>query len=230
MEFLTTGCMGIDRLLGGGLRLHQISLLYGEAGSGKTIFTTQCVVEASRAGCKIFFLDSDQSFSPNRIERLDDGSELAHSIVLFRPEDFEQQGRIIESIESHLTRAPTLLVVDSITGLYRSGLVGSEGYFARDRELNRQIAQLHSLCSRFALAILLTGQVHSSPSGREWLIEPVAERTLRHWSELILRLVQTPRPNVRDCFLEKKGGAEVSGVHSPFRITATGIEDASLNY
>ena len=226
MEFLTTGCKGIDRLLGGGLRLHQISFLYGEAGSGKTIFSTQCVVEASRSGWKIFYLDSDQSFSPNRIEHLDDGIELANNIVLFRPEDFEQQGRMLENIESYLTKTPTLLVVDSITGLYRTGLTMSEGYFARDRELNRQIATLHSLSSRFALAALLTGQVHSSPAGRDWLVEPVAERTLRHWSELILRLVQTPRSNVRECFLEKRDGEEVSGMHSPFRILAAGIEDA----
>ena len=226
MDFLSSGSDAIDRLLGGGFPFHQISLLYGEAATGKTILSMQCVLEAARKEYKVFYLDSDQSFSVNRMERLAGGRELAERIVLFRPEDFDEQGRIVENIENLLTKTPTLLVVDSITGLYRGGQVKPEGYFGRDRELNRQLAQLDALGSRFAAWILLTGQVHSSPTGGEWLVEPVATRTLRHWSDLILRLTQTPRPNVRDCFLEKKNGLEVSGNHCPFKITDEGIEEA----
>ena len=226
MDFLSSGSDAIDRLLGGGFPFHQISLLYGEAATGKTILSMQCVLEAARKEYKVFYLDSDQSFSANRMERLAGGRELAERIVLFRPEDFDEQGRIVENIENLLTKTPILLVVDSITGLYRGGQVKPEGYFGRDRELNRQLAQLDALASRFAAWILLTGQVHSSPTGGEWLVEPVATRTLRHWSDLILRLTQTPRPNVRDCFLEKKNGLDVSGNHCPFKITDEGIEEA----
>ena len=186
----------------------------------------QCALEAANRGHKVFYLDSDQSFSPNRMERLTDGAELAERIVLFRPEIFEGQSRIIESIENLLTRSPTLLVVDSITGLYRTGRVKSEEYFGRDRELNRQLAQLNSLATRFALWVLLTGQVHSSPSGGEWLVEPVATRALKHWSDPILKLRRTPRSGVRDCILEKMNGLDMSGSHNLFMITEKGIEDA----
>jgi len=226
LDFLSVGCNGIDSLLGGGLALHQVSLVYGEAATGKTILSMQCVLEAARKNYKVFYVDSEQSFSANRMEHLAGGAEVAERIVLFRPDDFDEQGRIIESIESLLTKTPTLLVIDSITGLYRTRRADSEGFFARDRELNRQIAQLHALASRFATWVLLTGQVHSSPTGPVWLVEPVAERTLRHWSDLILRLNKTPRPGVRDCFLEKRNGLEVAGSHSPFRITESGVEDA----
>ncbi len=226
MDFLSSGSDALDRLLGGGFPFHQISLLYGEAATGKTILSMQCVLEAARKEYKVFYLDSDQSFSANRMEGLAGGRELAERIVLFRPEDFDEQGRIVENIENLLTKTPTLVVVDSITGLYRGGQVKPEGYFGRDRELNRQLAQLDALGSRFAAWILLTGQVHSSPTGGEWLVEPVATRTLRHWSDLILRLTQTPRSNVRDCFLEKKNGLDVSGNHCPFKITDEGIEEA----
>jgi RecA/RadA recombinase len=225
LDFLSTGCHGIDRMIGGGLALHKVCLLYGEAATGKTILSMQCSLEAAREGCRVLYLDSDQSFSANRMERLADNGKLAERIVLFRPDDFDEQGRIIESVEGILSKTPTLLVVDSITGLYRTGRVSSQESFARDRDLNRQIAQLHALSNRSALWVLLTGQVHSSPAGGEWIIEPVAERTLRHWSDLVLRLNQTPRQNVRDCFLEKRNGLEVTGSHSPFKITERGIED-----
>jgi RecA/RadA recombinase len=224
LDFLSTGCHGIDRMIGGGLSLHKVCLLYGKAATGKTILSMQCSLEAAREGCKVFYLDSDESFSANRMERLAD-RDLAERIVLFRPEDFDEQGRIIESIEGILSKTPTLLVVDSITGLYRTGRVGSQESFARDRNLNRQIAQLHALSNRSALWVLLTGQVHSSRAGGEWIIEPVAERTLRHWSDLVLRLNQTPRQSVRDCFLEKRNGPEATGSHSLFKITDRGVED-----
>src|SRR5207245_9427543 len=96
---------------------------------------------------------------------------------------------------------------------------------APKRELNRARAHLISRSARIALWGLLTGQVHSTPSGGEWLVEPVATRTMKHWSDLILRLRQTPKTDVRDGILEKKNGVEVSGAHSLFRIGEDGIED-----
>ena len=212
-------------LLGGGFPLRQISLLYGEASTGKTILSMQCALEMARKDFRVFYVDADQSFSAHRLERMIGGPELAEKIVLFRPEDFKDQVGIVENLENVLTRTPALVIVDSITGLYRAGDGVSEKIFARNRELNRQLAHLNSLAARFTLWVLLTGQVHSSPSGGEWLVEPVATRTLKHWSDLILRLRQTPKTDVRDCLLEKKNGIEVSGPHSLFRIDEDGIED-----
>lgn len=225
MESLSTGSNCINALLGGGFPLHRMSLVYGEASTGKTILSMHCALESARRDFKIFYVDADQSFSAHRLEHLPGGPELAERILLFRPEDFQDQVRIIESIESMMTKTPALLVVDSITGLYRSSNGKSERVFARNRELNRQLAYLNDLASRFQLWVLLTGQVHSSPVGREWLVEPVATRTLRHWSSLIMRLRQTPRVDVRECTLEKLGGSEVTARGCLFRIGEEGIED-----
>ena len=212
-------------LLGGGFPLRQISLLYGEASTGKTILSMQCALEVARKDFRVFYVDADQSFSAHRLERMIGGPQQAEKIVLFRPEDFRDQVEIIENLENVLTKTPALVVVDSITGLYRSDEGGSGKIFARNRELNRQLAHLNSLAARYTLWVLLTGQVHSTPSGGEWLVEPVATRTLRHWSDLVLRLRQTPKTAVRDCVLEKKNGVEVSHAHSLFRIGEDAIED-----
>jgi RecA/RadA recombinase len=223
LDFLTTGCHGLDRMLGGGLSPHRVNLVYGEAATGKSILAMQCALDAARAKSKVFYVDADQAFSANRVGQISDSSDLAESIVIFRPGDLEEQSKIVENVENMLSKTPTLLVVDSITGLYRGGR-GNET-FSRDRELNRQMAQLHALATRFAVWVLLLGQVHSSPSGGEWLVEPVATRTLRRWSDVILRLRKTARRDVRDCVLEKRNGNDISGVHCPFRITENGIED-----
>ncbi|HEX4921729.1 MAG TPA: ATPase domain-containing protein, partial [Candidatus Bathyarchaeia archaeon] len=193
MEYLRSGALGIDRLLGGGLSKHRICLLYGEAATGKTILSMQFALEAARRGSKVFYIDPEQSFSSERISRLADSEDVASQIVLFRPEHFKEQGVILDSFESLLTKIPTLLVADSITGLYRAVEKSNREFFGRDRELNRQLASLHSLATRFELWVLLTGQVHSAPSRGDWIVEPVATRTLRHWSDIVVRLRQTPR-------------------------------------
>lgn len=227
LDFVSTGSRGVDRILGGGLSPHKVHLVYGEAATGKSILSMQCALNAAREKFKVFYVDADQAFSANRIEHLSEGLDLAERIVVFQPTGLEEQGRTVENVENMISGTPTLLIVDSITGLYRNASGGSETYFARDRELNRQLAHLHALASRFALWILLVGQVHSSPSGGEWLVEPVATRTLRHWSDLILRLRKTARAGVRDCILETRNGVDVSGFHAPFRITEHGVEDVS---
>ncbi len=225
MERLSTGSHNIDRLLGGGFPAGQISLVYGEASTGKTILSMHCALEAASSDFKTLYIDADQSFSTHKLERLPRAAQLAERIILFRPEDFRDQVKIVEGIESMLTKRPTLLVVDSITGLYRSSNGKPDRFFARDRELNRQLAYLNDLAPRFPLWILLTGQVHSSPVGWDWIVEPVATRTLRHWAGLIMRLRQTPRKDVRECILEKSDGTNVSGSPVLFRISEDGITD-----
>jgi DNA repair protein RadA len=175
---------------------------------------------------KVFYLDSDGSFTPHRLEHLSVKDEVAERIVVFRTEDCRDQVRITETLETLLTKAPTLLVVDSITGLYRAAFRRRTEVFAYNRELNRELAYLADLARRFELGTLLTGEVHSQPGLGEWSVEPVATRTMRHWSRLILRIRPTPRQNVRECLLEKIDGREVSGPRCLFRISETGVEDA----
>ena len=225
MERLSTGTSGLDRLLKGGFALRQINLVYGEASTGKTILAMQSALVAAARGFKVFFVDADLSFSVQRLESLDRGRELAENIVVFQPEDFREQIRITESLEALLSKTPALLIVDSVTGLYRADLEKPGKVFAHNRELNRQLAYLSDLVSRFELTILLTGQVHSQPSRGSWLIAPVATRTLRHWSYLILRLRPTPRHDVRECLLEKMDGREARGQRALFRIGESGLED-----
>jgi len=225
MEKLSTGTSGLDRLLRGGFAPRQINLVYGEASTGKTVLAMQSALAAASRGFKVLFVDADLSFSVRRLESLDRGGELAENIVVFQPEDFREQSRITESLEVLLSKTPALLIVDSVTGLYRADLQKPGTVFVHNRELNRQLAYLSDLASRFDLTILLTGQVHSQPSRGSWLVAPVATRTLRHWSYLILRLRPTPRRDVRECLLEKIDGREATGSRALFKIGETGLED-----
>jgi RecA/RadA recombinase len=226
MERLSTGTSNLDRLLKGGFAPRKINLVYGEASTGKTVLAMQSSLSAAANGFKVFFVDADLSFSVQRLESLDRGGELSENILVFQPEDFREQIRITESLEVMLSKTPALLIIDSVTGLYRADIEKPGTAFANNRELNRQMAYLSDLASRFELTILLTGQVHSQPSRGSWLIAPVATRTLRHWSHIILRLRPAPRHDVREALLEKLEGREIRGPKTLFRIGESGLVDA----
>src|SRR5207249_11831564 len=130
---------------------------------GKTILSMQCALEMARKDFRVFYVDSDQSFSAHRLERMIGGPHFAEKIVLFQPENFKDQVGIIENLENVLTKTPALVVVDSITGLYRVDNGGSEKSFARNRELNREVAHLNSRAARSRLSVLRTGLVHRMP-------------------------------------------------------------------
>ena len=225
MEKLATGCVSIDKLLRGGFSPHQVNFIYGEASTGKTLLCIQCAIEAAVRDYKVFYLDSDQSFTPHQLGNLPVNREAAERIVIFRPDDFRDQADITESFESLLTKSPSLLVIDSITGLYRASLRGPGDAFVHNRELNRQLAYLTDLARRFELGMILTGEVHSHPGPGEWSVGPVASRTLEHWSRTMLRLALTPRREVRECTLEKIDGRDSGNSRVLFRITGSGIED-----
>ncbi len=226
MDKLNTGCSSIDTLLKGGFSLNEISLVYGEASSGKTILAVQCAIEAARQKFKVLYVDSDQSFSAQRLESLPLNPASLEQIIIFRPGDFQDQIVITEAFENLMTKTRTLLVIDSITGLYRASLGKRKETVAQNRELNRQLAYLADLSRRYPLVTILTGEVHSQPGPGEWIVEPVATRALEHWSSTVARLRHTAKADVRELVLEKLDGRTVQAPRALFRITSEGLEDA----
>ncbi|MEM2915094.1 MAG: ATPase domain-containing protein, partial [Candidatus Bathyarchaeia archaeon] len=68
--WIPTGCLFLDRALGGGLPPNEIALIYGEAETGKTSLAMQCAINAGRMGYKTLFVDSDGSLSPERLSQI----------------------------------------------------------------------------------------------------------------------------------------------------------------
>ena len=66
-SFIQTGCISLDKLLGGGFLTGSLSLIYGEAETGKTSLAIQCVVNCARRGFKSLFIDNDGNFSYKRL-------------------------------------------------------------------------------------------------------------------------------------------------------------------
>ena len=221
-----TGCDALDKLLGGGFPADGISLVYGEAETGKTSLAIQCAVNCGRMGNKSLFIDSDGTFSSKRLSQIAnyDYDKVSSSIILMKPTTFQEQIRIIDHLEEYMTRKFGLMIVDTITSLYRVELEGPKETFVLNRELNRQVALLTQIAKTHKIPALITSQVRSVFLGNQVSIEPVATRVLKFWSDVVLNLELTGQTRVIKALLEKHPEHKRSA-SCYVKIERTGIQD-----
>ena len=85
---ITTGSKGLDELIGGGIETQSITEVYGEFGSGKSQIshelsvTTQLPVEEGGLDGEVVFIDTENTFRPERIEQIAEGFGLNIEEVL----------------------------------------------------------------------------------------------------------------------------------------------------
>jgi len=226
---IPTGCSSLDKLLNGGLARGEVALIYGEAATGKTTTVIQAAVAAAKLGLKILYLDSDHSFTQQRFHQIAgvNSEEVSQLILLFLPETFSEQRSIVETLENYVTPSLGLVIIDSMSSLYRAAFPGSDSIFSLNRDLSRQVAYLGELSAARRIACILTSQVHARLSTPAAEIEPVARRALFHFPQTILRLRNTPRTNVKEFVLERSGDSEVRRNSCLIALSETGLSDVS---
>jgi DNA repair and recombination protein RadB len=203
---IPTGNKTIDEYLGGGLPAESISLIYGEAETGKTTLAMQCAVNCAKQGRKTLFIDCDDTFSVQRLSQITakQFAEIAELIVLARPHDFREQAAIIDRLAEYVTNNFALTIIDTFTSLYRLKVSESPSRtFELNRELNRQLAVLAQTAKTNKIAILITSQVHSVLDEVAGSVEPVATRVLKFWANAIIALKPTENPQIVRITLEK---------------------------
>jgi DNA repair protein RadB len=205
VRMIPTGCGSLDKLLGGGLRFGDVLLVYGEAETGKTCLAIQCAVNAARLGFKTLFVDSDGTFSTKRLSQVarHDLDEVAPQITLVKPENFKEQSLVIDRLDEYLTPSIRLLIVDSVTSLYRAEMDEKEKTFALNRELGRQLASLAQIAKTRKIATMLTSQVRNVFAHGIVGMEPVGTRVLRFWSDSVFCLKPASQGNCLKAVLEK---------------------------
>lgn len=206
IRMIPTGCGSLDKLLCGGISTNEISLVYGEAETGKTCLAIQCAVNSARLGYKTIFIDSDGTFPSKRLSQIahHDLNEVSSMITLVKPSNFQEQALVINRLEEYLTSTIVLVIVDTVTSLYRVEVSEEkEKIFGLNRELGRQLACLAQIAKTKKVAVLITSQVHDTFLEGSGEMEPVATRVLRFWSDTVLKLKSTSQRNTVKAVLEK---------------------------
>ena len=218
MKRIPTGCGSFDSLLGGGLEKGSVTLLYGEAGTGKTNFGLQTAYNVARSGFKTAYVDTE-GLSSDRIEQIFGEKEYIKDLLVFQVHSFEEQIDRIPKV-CRLCSANDkigLVVVDSVTMFYRlhSDDTSVRNEFIKQTELLMEAARQNDV------AILLTSQVYTNIGSGS--IEFLGGHALHHNAKTIIRLDK--RANGRRTAVIVKHRSLPEGKFANYRITETGIED-----
>jgi DNA repair protein RadB len=194
---IPTGCKTVDEKLRGGVKERSLVLVYGEAETGKTTLAIQLAINCARAGYKTIFVDADNTFFSRRMRQLagDDFETLAPQMILMKPESFKQQTVAINNLDDYVSSRVKLVVVDTITSLYRAELGKRRDAFKLNRELNRQLGYLAQIVKTKNVACMVVSQVRSVFPD-EGVIVPVAVRVLRFWADTVISMRPTSKEDV----------------------------------
>jgi len=230
---IPTGCSLIDKFLNGGILNESVSLIYGEPETGKTTLALQCAINCARQGYKTLFVDCDGTFSAIRLAQIagDQFKKIAELIILMKPNNFREQALVIDQLADYLTKSFGLLVIDTVTSLYRVQVAESpEKTFELNRELNRQLALLAQTAKIQKIAVLIISQVRTVFNETCVSIEPVATRVLKFWADTIIEMKPTENPRIIKAILEKNPRKEKAFQHMAclLKIEETGMHESVI--
>jgi len=224
---LSTGCIGFDKLLQGGIERGGITLLYGESATGKTTACIQTATSIAMGGLKVLFIDSDNSFTQQRFHQIagETSYSLSELIMLFFPDTFEEQRMLVESLDNYVTPQLGMVIIDSMSTLYRAAFSKAESVFDLNRDLTRQLAYLADLTRSKEIACLITSQVHARLNSVGDQVEPVARRAITHFPSTIIRIRNTPNPQLREFALERLKGVDTKDVRCLLTLNERGFAE-----
>jgi DNA repair protein RadB len=225
-KLLSTGCTSLDKVLGG-LPRGEITLVYGEPGTGKTTLALQISSHVAKEGSRVLFIDADNSFYPERLAQIaGENSEASRLIFVSKPTSFPALTHLLTNLGSYVSSGVALVVVDTMSSLYRKAMSEDRNVFLLNRELNLQLAYLTETARIFEPTVLITSQVRSVPQGGdlEPRTEPVATRVLKFWSQRVLRVSSLPVKGLREIHVEKAEAPGLVGAGITLKLGKKGFE------
>ncbi len=172
---ITTGSKMFDELLGGGFETQSITELFGEFGSSKTQIAHQLCVNVQlpkdQGGLEAhaFFIDTENTFRPERIVQMAeayslDPDEVLDRIHVARAYNSSHQMLLVEKVLDLSKEIPArLLVVDSLTAHFRAEYVGRGALADRQQKLNKHMHDLLKWSDLNNGAVCVTNQVSAKP-------------------------------------------------------------------
>lgn len=222
---ITTGANFFDNFLNGGFERDIVTTIYGPSGSGKTNLCLIAAVRVAENGKKVVFIDTEGGISVDRIRQISHEEYVLNNILFFSPINFEEQKEIFEKLRNVVNDKVGMVIVDSISMLYRLELGKSEGVYEVNAALGRQVAFLVEVARKYKIPVLITNQVYSDFGNREQ-IKMVGGDLLKYGSKCLIELKRSIDSRL---IILRKHRSLPEGKEIGFRITQSGIEENNHN-
>jgi len=172
---LTTGSNEVDTMIGGGIETQSITEVYGKFASSKTQWcfetavTVQLPKEQGGLGGNCLYIDSENSFRPERVIAIAeakglDPEKVLKNIFVARAYNADHQMLLADKAQEMIKEKNIkLVIVDSLTAQFRSEFIGRGQLAGRQQKLNKHMRTLQKLAEMNNVALLVTNQVMERP-------------------------------------------------------------------
>ena len=164
---------------------NEVTTIYGEAGTGKTTLCLLAAIEQAKNNKKVIFLDTEQNFSLERLQQINNNKEILKNIIVLKLKNFNIQHTQVKALVE--IKNVSLIILDSSTHHFRR-LVRKEPEIARAM-LAKQLSILNQI-SKKEIPILVTSQVYSDMQND---VLPLGKEQLKRFSKTIIKLEKNPR-------------------------------------
>jgi DNA repair protein RadB len=214
-------CPPLDDMLDGGVESGCLTLLYGEAGTGKTNLCLTLARNLALQGRKTIFVDSE-GVSLQRLKQMsgEEQESVLKEVLVSEVHSLDDQDRMITQaiklVEGNSDVG--LIVVDSMTMFYR--LASKDEERAERRVLAGESAKLLTLARRRNVPVVVTSQVYTDIETGTF--EALGGNVLHHNAKTIIRLERLAPGKRRAVLMKHRHLAE--GRTAVFYLTNNGIE------
>ncbi len=158
IETISTGSLGLDIALGGGLPKGRIIEIYGPESSGKTTIALQAIAEAQKLGGSCAFIDAEHALDPSYAKKL--GVDI-NRLILSQPDNGEQGLEIADTLVR--SGAFSVIVVDSVAALTPKaeieGEMGDSHMGLQARLMSQALRKLTSNISKTNTILIFINQI-----------------------------------------------------------------------
>jgi len=158
IETFSSGSLGLDIALGGGIPKGRIIEIYGPESSGKTTLALHAVAQIQRQGGTAAFIDAENALDPAYAARI--GVDIKDFLVS-QPDNGEQALEIVETLVR--SNAVDLIVVDSVAALVPQaeieGDMGDAHMGLQARLMSQALRKLTSIINRSKCTVIFINQL-----------------------------------------------------------------------
>ena len=157
---ISTGLQKLDKFLSGGIPNNVIVDVFGENGTGKTLFLLQLSINSIKNGGNVLYFDTTGGFRPERIieiqKELEIDMNLLEKITVSRITNTSEQIKSINNLEQSDF---TLIVIDNITDLFSYEYQKDESTFEKNLLFMKYMHELSKLAIAKKIPIIITNMI-----------------------------------------------------------------------
>lgn len=199
---ILTGSRILDKFLSGGYEKGVITTIYGPSGSGKTNLCLLPLIRTAGTGKKIIYIDTEGSFSVERLKQITRHyRQTLDQVLFFKPTSFDEQKRVFSQLKKIVDSKTGLIIVDTISMLYRLALGQTKEIYETNAALGNQISLLIELARKFNLPVLVANQVYADFQEKD-KVNMVGGDLLKNGSKCLIEL-KTLNEGFREAILRK---------------------------